>query len=46
MPVQETNPELFEAAELEKVLQGLKCGKAAGYDNIFPEFMKSWPPQP
>lgn len=47
MPVQEMNPELFEAAELEKILQGLKCGKAAGYNNIFPRIHeKSWLPSP
>ena len=44
-PKEGTIPEPFEAAELEKVLQGLKCGKAAGYDNIFPEFMKNLGPR-
>lgn len=39
------NPEPFEVAELEKVLQGLKFGKAAGYDNISPEFMKHLGPR-
>lgn len=29
MPAEEMDAEPFEAAELEKVLQGLKCGKAA-----------------
>ncbi|KAJ8356768.1 hypothetical protein SKAU_G00195620 [Synaphobranchus kaupii] len=42
---EESNPEPFEVAELEKVLQGLKCGKAAGYDNISPEFMKHLGPR-
>ncbi|KAJ8339383.1 hypothetical protein SKAU_G00361690 [Synaphobranchus kaupii] len=42
---EESNPEPFEVAELEKVLQGLKCGKAAGYDNISPEIMKHQGPR-
>ncbi|KAJ8392690.1 hypothetical protein AAFF_G00073640 [Aldrovandia affinis] len=37
---EDTSPDPFEVAELEKVLQSLKYGKAAGYDNIALEFMK------
>jgi len=31
---------LFQVAELDVVLKNMKSGTAAGYDNIFPEFLK------